>query len=366
SGEALPLNLAKDFVNQCPKVQLHNLYGPTEAAIDVSHFSCNNGLDGLSSIPIGRPIQNIQLYVLNKQADLVPSGAAGELYIGGVGLARGYLNRAELTQAQFITNPFYDPANELGSKRLYKTGDLVRWLPDGELAFLGRLDHQVKIHGFRIELGEIETALAAHESVKDVVVTAADAPSGDKRLVAYVVGDRVMGALDDDPTAAELEAQQSFSAQLRQYLSDSLPAHMVPSVFVLLDQLPLTANGKLDRRALPEPDIANQQATYVAPTNDIESVLCEVWQAVLAVERVGITDNFFQLGGHSLLAIKLVGIINKRLSCAIGVADMFHQVTVAQQALYIEQSKQNDDDNQHLIIENLEMLKTDEIEEFDL
>ncbi|NQZ11222.1 MAG: amino acid adenylation domain-containing protein, partial [Algicola sp.] len=315
SGEALPLNLAKDFVNQCPKIELHNLYGPTEAAIDVSHFSCNDTLDERSSIPIGRPIQNIQLYVLNKQAGLVPLGATGELYIGGVGLARGYLNRAELTEAQFIANPFYQANKGFTSERLYKTGDLARWLPEGNLEYLGRIDHQVKLRGFRIELGEIENTLAEHPKIKDVVVMVRNTGSGDQQLVAYVVTDA---------------DEQDDVSELRVYLSDRLPEHMVPSAFILLAQLPLTANGKLDRKALPEPDLNTQQSVYVAPGSDLEKTVCEIWQDVLGIEQVGLNDNFFELGGHSLLAMKLVGQISQQLAVDIPIKVLFEGPVLAQ------------------------------------
>ncbi|NQZ08923.1 MAG: amino acid adenylation domain-containing protein, partial [Algicola sp.] len=315
SGEALPLNLAKDFVNQCPKVQLHNLYGPTEAAIDVSHFSCNDVvnkvLDGRTSIPIGRPIQNIQLYVLNKQAGLVPIGTEGELHIGGVGLARGYLNLSDLTEAQFIANPFYDAKNTPCSERLYKTGDLVRWLPEGNLEFLGRIDHQVKIRGFRIELGEIEHILADHPDVNETVVQAMNLASGDMGLVAYVVSSPARQSLLNvaDSTADDeqvLAARQDFIDQLQRHVSEQLPQYMVPAAFVFMAQLPLTANGKLDRKALPEPDMNAQQAVYVAPSTDNEKVMSQVWQQVLGLKQVGINDNFFELGGHSLLVIQVI------------------------------------------------------------
>ena len=359
SGEALGLNLANDFIKQCPQVQLHNLYGPTEAAIDVSFFDCSEGLEGLSSVPIGRPIQNIQLYVLNQQGQLVPSGSVGELHIGGVGLARGYLNRDDLTEAQFIANPFYDANNASSSERLYKTGDLVRALPNGELAYLGRIDHQVKIHGFRIELAEIENVILSHDSVKETVVVATQATNGDKRLAAYVV----INEIDKSGHTIQGTNEQDINEQLREYLTDKLPFYMVPSVFTQMESMPLTANGKLDRKALPEAMIAVQKEAYIAPSNEIETALCEVWQQEMDVERVGINDNFFELGGHSLLAIRMVSSINKRLSSAIRVVDMFNHATVSQLAEFIEQS---DSENQELVIDNFNTLNSDEVDEFDL
>jgi len=304
SGEALALHHVKDFQTICPWAELHNLYGPTEAAIDVSYWNCSQSLLGLTSVPIGRPISNIQLFVLNQELNPVPEQVAGELHIGGVGLARGYLNRADLTSEKFIVNPFYDKTNPASSKRLYKTGDLVRWLPDGNLEFLGRLDHQVKIRGFRIELGEIENALIAHADVKDVIVLVKESVMrGDKRLVAYVMTD---AASLQNNSETGVAARSGLIENLRQHLNQTLPDYMVPSAFVLLTQLPLSPNGKVDRKALPEPDVSGQQNIYVAPRTETEKILCEVWQEVLGVERVGITDNFFELGGHSLLVMQVI------------------------------------------------------------
>ena len=241
--------------------------------------------------------------------------------MSGAGLARGYLNRPELTAEKFIPNPFYDKTNPASSERLYKTGDLVRWLPDGNLEFLGRIDHQVKIRGFRIELGEIENTLSAHGDVNDTVVLAKEsATSGDKRLIAYVVTDAV--DLQDEGERAG-SARHELIETLRHHVSQRLPDYMVPSVFVLLDRLPLTPNGKVDRKALPEPDMSAQQALYVAPRTDTEKLLCEIWQEVLGVEQVGITDDFFQLGGHSLLATRLVARIHQGFGVTLPLKTLF-------------------------------------------
>jgi thioesterase domain-containing protein/acyl carrier protein len=264
----------------------------------------------------------------------VPPGVAGELYIGGVGLSRGYLNRPDLTDEKFIANPFYDandPVLSLCSERLYKTGDLVRWLPDGNLEYLGRIDLQVKVRGFRIELGEIENALNSHAQVNDAVVLAKDGASGDKRLIAYVVpvvSNEDASLVAQDESEAAIVARHALIEGLRQHLGRTLQDYMVPAAFVLLDSLPLTPNGKIDRKALPEPDAAQQQAAYVAPRNDLEQQLCAVWQEVLGLERVGITDNFFQLGGHSLMAVQLMSRIRQASGVEIPLRTLFVAPTV--------------------------------------
>jgi amino acid adenylation domain-containing protein len=321
SGEALSLHHVSEFREHYPWVELHNLYGPTEAAIDVSYWDCKHNDADLGSIPIGRPIHNIQLLALNEQLNPAAINTAGELHIGGVGLARGYLNRPDLTAEKFIPNPFYDKTNPASSERLYKTGDLARWLPDGNLEFLGRIDHQVKIRGFRIELGEIENTLSTHADVDDAVVVAKESEAGgDKRLVAYIVTDAVDLIGDGD---VSVTARHDLIEHLRDHVSLTLPDYMVPSAFVLLDALPLTPNGKVDRNALPEADLSAQQNSYVAPNTQTEKVLCEVWQDVLGVERVGITDNFFHLGGHSLLATRLVAQINQTFNVILPLKSLF-------------------------------------------
>ena len=328
SGEALPPQQVETCFKQQPKVELHNLYGPTEAAIDVSYWNCRQYQPTQRSIPIGRPIHNIQLHVLNSEHALAPIGAPGELHIGGVGLARGYLNNPKLTAETFIENPYYDPNNPSSSKHLYRTGDLVRWLPDGNLEFLGRIDQQVKVRGFRIELGEIENTLATHELIKDAIVLAKGEAS-DKRLVAYVVKE----------TAQEGETATDLQEQLQQHLAQQLPDYMVPSVFVFLDAMPLTPNGKIDRKALPEPDFSEQQAEYVAPSTELEKTLCDIWQEVLGVERVGLNDNFFRLGGHSLLATRLVSRINDRLKINLSLKSLFTSTTLAQLVVVVSELK---------------------------
>ncbi|NYS79518.1 MULTISPECIES: non-ribosomal peptide synthetase [Halomonadaceae] len=281
SGEALPAELQNQVFSRLPQVALYNLYGPTEAAIDVTHWSCQD--DGRNHVAIGQPIAGIRTYVLDGNLNLAPSGVAGELYLGGAGLARGYLHRPDLTSERFVADPFAQ------GERLYRTGDLVRWREDGQLEYLGRLDHQVKIRGLRIELGEIEAELLAQPAVREAVVVAQEGPGG-SRLVAYVVPQ---------------DGSELNTAVLREALGQKLPDYMVPGAVVTLDALPLNANGKVDRKALPEPDLASG-LQYEPPQGEVEEALAAIWSEVLGVERVGRHDNFFELGGHSLLALKVL------------------------------------------------------------
>jgi amino acid adenylation domain-containing protein len=271
SGEALPLELMQRHYARLD-VPLHNLYGPTEASVDVTYWGCERDTK-LSVIPIGRPIANTQLYILDSELNPVPVGVTGELYIGGVGLARGYFNRPDLTAEKFIPDLFSDAAGA----RFYRTGDVARFLADGSIEFLGRSDHQVKIRGFRIELGEVEATLALHPAVREVVVVTRDDGPSDKRLVAYVV--------------PKPDATRDVSA-LRALLKEKLPDYMVPTAFVYLDALPLSHNGKVDRKALPAPEAQPQAAQpYVAPRTQSEKRLADIWAQVLGTERVGIHAN---------------------------------------------------------------------------
>ncbi|EOZ9294095.1 TPA: amino acid adenylation domain-containing protein [Serratia marcescens] len=284
SGEALPAALVAEFYRRLPQAELHNLYGPTEAAVDVTAWHCSREAERVS-VPIGRPIANTRIYLLDERGQPVPLGAVGELYIGGVQVARGYLNRPELTAERFLSDPFAPGG------RMYRTGDVARYLANGDIEYLGRNDQQVKIRGFRIECGEIEAALATHPAVREAVVDAR-AVGDDKRLVAWVV------------PAADV-AEETLAGALRQHVSAALPDYMVPSAWVVVAALPLSPNGKLDRRALPEPQGAQSQATYEAPQGEHETLLAAIWRELLNVERVGRHDNFFELGGHSLLAVRL-------------------------------------------------------------
>jgi amino acid adenylation domain-containing protein len=317
SGEALAVETQNRFLARVPGSRLHNLYGPTEAAVDVSAWPCVP-TPGATQVPIGRPISNIRLYVLDRQFAPVPIGVAGELYIGGIGVARGYVGRPELTAERFVPNPF------AAGERLYRTGDLARWRADGTLEFLGRLDHQVKLRGFRIELGEIEAALLSHPDIAQAAVLARDdAATGAKQLVGYVVG--APGAA---PEASEL----------RRHLQRSLPDHMVPSAFMMLDALPLTPNGKLDRKALPAPE-RPESATYAAPRNATEAALAEIFAEVLKLDRVGIDDNFFELGGDSLLATRAVDRMQQQFRIGLPLRALFETRSVSELADRVETLK---------------------------
>ncbi|MCK3667347.1 amino acid adenylation domain-containing protein [Photorhabdus noenieputensis] len=297
---------------------LINMYGITETTVHVTYKKLTQD-DATAISCIGRPLNDMYAYVLNHSGNLVPIGAPGELYIGGAGLARGYLNRPELTAERFIANPFAtNKDKERGYTRLYKTGDLVRWQPDGNLEYLGRNDFQVTIRGYRIELGEIETALTLHPQVKQAVVIDREY-QGNKALVAYLVTDE---ELSDD--------------ELVRHLSSRLPDYMLPASFTRIESIPLTLNGKVDRRALPEPVWGNREG-YVAPRNALETQLCAIWQDVLGLERVGIEDNFFRIGGNSLTAIRLTAAIHRTLATEVSLAQLFALKTIAGLATKMEQ-----------------------------
>ncbi|MGQ4807004.1 Linear gramicidin synthase subunit D [Candidatus Entotheonellaceae bacterium PAL068K] len=322
SGEALALDLQKRFFSRL-KAELHNLYGPTEAAIDVTHWACQPD-SPWSIVPIGRPVANTQIYLLNQRLQPVPIGVPGELYIGGVQVARGYYDRPELSPHNFIANPF-------GQGRLYKTGDLARYLPDGAIEFLGRIDNQVKLRGFRIELGEIEAVLAASERVRETVVVVREDQPGDKRLVAYVV-------LEDGQSDQASTAPESWMAALRTSLTPSLPDYMMPAAFVCLESLPLMPNGKVDRRALPAPDRSalGLETHFVPPRTEMEETITSIWRDVLGLERVGIHDNFFALGGHSLLAMRIISRIREACAIELQLRTLFASPTVAGVAEHLE------------------------------
>ena len=306
------------FFQQLNGCRLHNHYGPTETHV-VTALTLSGDPGQWPAVPaIGHPISNTRIYILDEHRQLVPIGVPGEIYIGGVGLARGYLGRAPLTQERFTVDPFSaDP-----QARMYKTGDLGRWRTDGVIEYLGRNDDQVKIRGYRIELGEVQAQLAAHERIREVAVIAREDAQGQKRLVAYIV--------PRDPGGIGAE-------ELRTHLKARMPEHMIPSAYVTLDRLPLNPNGKLDRRALPQPDIsayASQQ--YEAPQGEVEKVLAAIWQELLHLERVGRRDNFFELGGHSLIGMRLVSRVAERMSVRLPAASVFKYPTVEAMASIIE------------------------------
>ncbi|WP_410613650.1 amino acid adenylation domain-containing protein [Amycolatopsis sp. lyj-109] len=326
SGEELPLDTAREFVRRLPHCELHNLYGPTEAAIDVTAWHCTpEALAEVASVPIGAPIRNLRIYILDRRGNPCPVGVPGELHIAGAGLALGYHNRPELTAERFVTDPFSASAGG----RMYRTGDLAHWRTDGTVAFLGRLDHQVKLRGLRIELGEIEARLREQPGVADAVVLVREDTPGDKRLVGYVVGDADPGTL-------------------RTALKETLPDYMVPPSFVTLDALPLTPNGKLDRNALPAPVAARDATTaLVEPSTPLEVLLADIWRDVLKVEELGVGDDFFDLGGHSMLATQVVARIAKAGHQA-GVMDLFQHRTIRELAVFLDGDR---DDSGHLLYE---------------
>ncbi len=326
-GEAMPIQALKSW-RQTPmnSVRLLNAYGPTETTITATALeTLSQGFGDQQSdcVPIGRPLGNRETYILDTHGGPVPIGVPGELHIGGDGLAWGYLNRPELTAEKFIPNPF---SGEPGA-RLYKTGDLARYLPDGNIEFLGRIDNQVKIRGFRIEPGEIEAVLSRHPAVKEIVVAAREDVPGQKRLVGYVVASQ-----QPPPTGSDL----------RGFLRHKLPDYMIPSAFVFLESLPLSPNGKVDRKALPVPDQSRPELeeSFVAPRTAVEEILAEIWAELLKVENVGVHDNFFDLGGHSLLAAQLISRVRDAFHVEVPLRSLFEAPTVAGLALGIEAARQ--------------------------
>jgi amino acid adenylation domain-containing protein len=317
-GEALSRDLADKLIARTKEV--HDQYGPTETTI----YSTAGRVVEEGLVTIGKPIANTLCYIVNRDLQLMPVGVPGELLIGGVGTARDYLKRPDLTEEKFIPNPFADtpPAERIAEKRVYRTADLVRWMPDGNLDYIGRIDHQVKIRGFRIELGEIEALLIKHPKVRQVVVVAREDSPGDKRLVAYLLAHE--GA--EDPTVPEL----------RLYLKEHVPDYMVPSAFVVMKEFPLTPNKKVDRKALPKPesDKGEEREGFVAPRTALEVQIVNIWERVLNIKGVGVTDNFFELGGHSLLAGTLVRELAK-IDKVLPLGALFNLVTVEDQAKFL-------------------------------
>nr|WP_201280317.1 non-ribosomal peptide synthetase [Hassalia byssoidea] len=355
-GEALPVALQESLLSKL-NVNLHNLYGPTEACIDATFWTCKDESDR-QIVPIGRPISNTQIYILDSNLQPVPIGVPGELHIGGAGVARGYINRS-LTAEKFIPNPFKNSSwkvwrdgtgnrharclnggnlrtalaqlsAKFKSDRLYKTGDLARYLPDGNIEFLGRIDNQVKVRGFRIELGEIEALLSQHPEVNNAVAIAWEDSSGNKPLVAYIV-----------PKKEQLIS----SNMLRDFLKAKLPDYMIPVNFVMLDALPLLPNGKVDRKALSALNLEKNvdSSKQIPPRTPLEHKLVEIWEELLQVQPIGVTENFFDLGGHSLLAIRLIAAIEQRLGCNLPVVTLFREGTIAHIAALLEQERSPSD-----------------------
>ncbi|MBK5007042.1 non-ribosomal peptide synthetase [Pseudomonas sp. S32] len=317
SGEALQVDTQQQVFERLPQVGLYNLYGPTEAAIDVTHWTCRD--EGADTVPIGQPIANLATYVLDGELSPVPVGVTGELYLAGTGLARGYHRRPAMTAERFLASPF------VPGTRLYRTGDLCRQRADGVIEYLGRADHQVKIRGLRIELGEIESRLLEQPQVREAVVLAVEL-NGSKRLVTYLVPTDA-SLLDDVPAA-----QQALHHELSQALLCELPDYMVPTQTVVLPRMPLSPNGKLDRKALPRPHTGSGAVARVAPRNALEASLVQIWQDVLGLEQVGVTDNFFGLGGDSIISIQLVSRA-RQVGIAFSAKDLFQQQTIEKLAL---------------------------------
>jgi amino acid adenylation domain-containing protein len=337
-GEALVPGDVAFWQKHFPGVRLVNHFGPTEITVGCCTCEITEPVGEAHSIPIGKPIANTRIYILDGQQQPVPVGVTGELYVAGAGVARGYLNRPELTAERFLKDPFTSDTQA----RMYRTGDLGRWLGDGRIEFQGRNDYQVKIRGFRIELGEIEARLAEHAEVGEAVVMAReDGAAGDKRLVAYYTAARTEvseaqpagvqreaegeGAGEEEKVAAAITAEQ-----LRMHLAAQLPDYMVPAAYVRLERMPLTANGKLDRKALPAPEAdAYAVRGYQEPVGEIETKLAAIWAEVLKLERVGRHDNFFELGGHSLLAVRVVGRVRQALNINLAMVDLFTRPVLA-------------------------------------
>ena len=309
-GEAVDPRFVREVLRSGPPARLLHVYGPTETTTFATWHLVSALAEAATTVPIGGGLSNTTIYVLDARMALVPTGAPGELYIGGAGLARGYWNHPALTAERFVPSPFGPDG-----ARLYRTGDRVRWLGDGTLEFLGRFDNQLKIRGFRIEPGEVEAALRSHPAVKDAVVLGLEDRPGERRLVAYVAG----------------EPEADLAVRLRAYLADRLPHYMVPSAMVVLPAFPLNPNGKVDRRALPAPAPAGQgdQALFVAPRNGVEEEIGGIWQSLLSLERVSVHENFFDLGGHSLMATRVVSRLRERFQVEIRVGELFERPTIA-------------------------------------
>jgi len=319
AGEVLPKKIVEDLLNSfetnAPKII--NFYGPTETCVDSTYYNISREtLDELDTVPIGRPLPNEQMYILSSESKLQPIGVPGELCIGGDGVARGYVNKEELTSGKFVKNPFIE------GNWLYRTGDLTKWLPDGNIEFIGRMDHQVKLRGFRIELGEIECQLLKYEKISEAVVKITE-KNGEKALCAYIVS-------DSDPIISEL----------REYLSADLPEQMIPEYFIKLDKMPLTTNGKLDRKALDS--YGTRLGTgieFVEPGNELEKIIAGIWQDVLKLEKVSVNDSFFEVGGNSLSIVRVNSSLKKAVDRAVPLVEMFRFPTIRSLAQYLEEGE---------------------------
>jgi acyl-coenzyme A synthetase/AMP-(fatty) acid ligase len=327
-GEPLTGELRDRFFRLLPQVQLCNLYGPTEACIDATYYVPTAG-DSARNVPIGRPISNTQAYVLDDHMNVVPVGAEGELFLGGIGLARGYLNQPELTASRFIPSPWHREAG----LRLYRTGDRCRYLADGNIEYLGRNDTQTKIRGIRVELEEVEHLLLEHPEIKACAAIIRRSAADEALLVAYAVA------------TFPVSDQETFSSELRRFLKERLPEPCVPSAFVFLEHLPALPSGKIDRAALASlgSPPAYRTSNYVAPRTATESQLAEICRSLLHLERVGVNDNLFELGAHSLLATQIISRIRVQLAAELEIRHFFDSPTVAELASLIERFQRSDD-----------------------
>ncbi|MFN6513541.1 MAG: non-ribosomal peptide synthetase [Nostoc sp. CreGUA01] len=345
-GEPVSVGWVNKWLQIYPEIKIVNAYGPTEAADDITQFIVNQPFaENQRTVPIGKPLANLNLYILDEQMQLLPIGAPGEICVSGIGVGQGYWKNEEKTNLNFVPNPFPDHRKKLPQNRqdlIYKTGDLGRWLPDGNLEFLGRIDHQVKIRGFRVELGEIETFLNQHPNVRENVVIVQEDEPGNLLIVAYVV--------------AKKQPIPSIS-ELRNFLKEKLPDHMLPSAFVMLENLPLAPSGKLDRKTLPKPDNLRPvlETAYVLPRNEMEQTIVDIWQKILKVEKVGIQDNFFDLGGHSLNVLQVYSKLRELFKPDLAITDLFKYPTISSISRYLNQEEDDSFENQsHDLNEQLE------------
>ncbi len=336
-GEPVSVSWVNKWLEIYPEIKIVNAYGPTEAADDITQFIVNKPLpENQRAVSIGKPLANLNLYILDGEMQLLPIGAPGEICVSGIGVGDGYWKNQEKTNLSFVPNPFTNVRKNLPENRrdlIYKTGDLGRWLPDGNIEFLGRIDHQVKIRGFRVELGEIETFLGQHPNVRENVVLVQQDEPGNLQLVAYVV--------------AKTQPVPSIS-ELRSFLQEKLPDHMLPSVFVMLENLPLAPSGKVDRKALPKPDNLRPEleTAYILPRNEMEHTIADIWQKILKVEKVGIQDNFFDLGGHSLNVLQVYSKLRELFKADLVITDLFKYPTISSISRYLSQEEDDSFANQ--------------------
>lgn len=329
SGESVSIKWLNKWLEIYPRIRIVNAYGPTEAADDITQFIVNKPLpENQRTVPIGKPLANLNLYILDDQMKLLPIGAPGEICVSGIGVGAGYWKNEEKTKLSFVPNQFANAKKNLpGNRRdlIYKTGDLGRWLPDGNIEFLGRIDQQVKIRGFRVELGEVEALISQHPNIRENLVVVNQEKIGNMQLIAYIV--------------VKTQPVPSIN-ELRSFLKEKLPDHMIPSIFIILESLPLAPSGKVDRKALPKPDVINSEvsSSFVAPRYPVEEVLTGIWGQVLSVSQIGIHDNFFELGGHSLLATQIISRIRKTFELDIPLQRLFEFPTIAELAKNIQES----------------------------